>query len=62
MTKGIRRSCKYYDWGDTAPSAYGAFCKLQQKCLDGKICKNCPKYKQKPKDKRNIYYEPKNNE
>lgn len=41
--KGFRRSCRYYDWGKTAPSAYGAFCALHEKPLMGQ-CLNCKKY------------------
>jgi hypothetical protein len=42
--KGIKRSCRYYDWGYTSPAIYGAFCFLKQKQL-GDICLNCKKYK-----------------
>ena len=41
--------CKYYDWGDTAPREYGAFCRATHECLTKEICENCKTYKKKVK-------------
>lgn len=36
--------CIYYDWGDTAPREYGAFCKKTESCLNKNTCENCNSY------------------
>jgi len=50
----MNRNCKHYDFGDTAPSTYGAYCKkhkmffYDKKSENGKItlpdCKQCTEY------------------
>jgi len=45
MLKGVKRDCKYYDWGRTAPREYGAFCEDQKTHLTDNICIGCKKYK-----------------
>lgn len=37
----INRDCPYYDFGRTAPSAYGAFCELKICCIENANCKEC---------------------
>lgn len=41
--KGLVRQLPCYDYGDTAPSAYGAFCREKHECLDWEKCAVCPK-------------------
>lgn len=36
--------CHYYDWGDTAPREYGAFCKKTRKPLRENTCEKCNVY------------------
>ena len=38
---GIRPDCKWYDFGRTAPSAYGAFCEKTRDSLYKKNCIEC---------------------
>jgi hypothetical protein len=45
----MRRSCKYFDYGDTAPTAYGAFCAKKKKGMTYVMCKKCKDYKYKRK-------------
>jgi len=41
MKKVYCEDCRYYDFGYTAPSAYGAFCSKVKKSLSfGKLNKN----------------------
>ena len=40
-----KQDCLYYDWGDTAPREYGAFCKLTRNCLRKDTCENCNNYR-----------------
>ena len=47
MLKNIKRDCKYYDWGRTAPREYGAFCEIKKTLLQDNICKNCKDYNKK---------------
>jgi len=47
MKNFIRRDCIYYDYGDTAPREYGAFCSYKEVCLTKTICKTCKLYKKK---------------
>jgi len=44
MVTGIKRDCRWYDWGRTAPRAYGAFCELKKECLREGFCNNCTDY------------------
>jgi len=36
-------NCQFYDWGDTAPREYGAFCKYHMESISNVDCKNCKK-------------------
>jgi hypothetical protein len=37
----IKRDCEYYDWGNTAPREYGAFCKVKERTIDKANCREC---------------------
>lgn len=41
--KSFVRGLHCYDYGDTAPSVYGAFCRDKQEPLDWRKCVVCPK-------------------
>lgn len=49
----IKRDCIYYDWGDSAPREYGAFCKAKQSGMTYTLCKKCKTYqKERRKEDR----------
>jgi len=39
--------CVHYDWGDTAPREYGAFCKVTCEALSESTCEGCELYEKK---------------
>ena len=39
--------CVHYDWGDTAPREYGAFCKVTCEPLHKDTCEECELYEKK---------------
>lgn len=42
------RDCVFYDFGDTAPSAYGAFCAFLSCAIETAGCNpSCPDYKKR---------------
>lgn len=44
--------CKYYDYGRTAPRAYGAFCEKKSKCICDIDCKECKEKELREIDER----------
>ena len=50
----VKRYCIYYDWGTTAPTAYGAFCAKKKCCMTYTLCGKCKKYQKerRKKDRR----------
>lgn len=46
-----KRDCKYYDWGNTAPREYGAFCAPHNgkdvRTIKKGMCSNCKDYSKK---------------
>lgn len=41
MNNNINRNCRYYDYGDTAPREYGAFCRKEKKIIESVNCDEC---------------------
>ena len=39
------RDCKYYDYGRTCPTVYGAFCELNKCVIDNVSCELCSENK-----------------
>ena len=46
----IKRECKFYDYGNTAPVEYGAFCSLKCCCIENANCELCNDFIDKSKN------------
>ena len=51
---GTSPECRYYDWGQTAPREYGAFCVAQQqlRLLTKDICWDCEFYERQQNERQ----------
>lgn len=41
MNSNINKNCRYYDYGNTAPREYGAFCRREKKTIENVNCDEC---------------------
>lgn len=46
--KHLKKDCTFYEYGDIAPKAYGAFCVYGPVTpMTANLCKNCNRYKER---------------
>ncbi len=61
--KHVKHDCNFYEYGNIAPKAYGAFCVYGPiVTMTEDLCKSCKKYERRAKtieSKSNISVEPK---